>query len=128
MRKILEYSKIPNDRRTEWLSSAKDSITCLKESYFGGRIILFASLPCFIVHGVLVDQQKLSPRRSRRSGQSLLSRRELNGRWNMCPAAASLTAMYLAAPLSSPGSKTLTDAEQLVFHRVFEGVPSKGAY
>jgi len=124
---ILDYSSIPEGGRSDWLSNAVHSVVYLKESYHNDRIILYASLPCFFIHAVLVKAEKLNP-----VDQKDLARAHLDSasQWTIehATGGGQPDRIYLAGPLSSPGCRTLVDAEQLVFRRRLEGVSSKGTY
>jgi hypothetical protein len=124
---LLKYARPPADDKSGWLSSAVDSVDFLKKVYRGNRVILYASVDAFYVHAVLVDAAKVSPADH---DDMLRAYLDASSGWRLEheSGGGQPDRMYLAGPMSSPGCKTLVDAEQLVFRRRLDGVQSARAY
>lgn len=127
MKDLLTYARAPEQDKATWLSSALDSVDFLKRVYSGNRVILYASVDSFFVHAVLVDATKVSPADHE---DMLRAYHNSTSQWRLehVSGGGEPDRMYLAGPMSSPGCKTLVDAEQLVFRRQMEGVKSRPAY
>jgi hypothetical protein len=127
MDKLLSLSKVPTADSEMWLISAEASVEFLKENAKTDEIVLYASLPHVLIHGVLAPLDRLQP-----PDQDDLLRAQVfpDDSWAVQHASGGgeEDRVYLNPPLSTPGCKTLVGGEKLVFRRTFHEVPSKATY
>jgi hypothetical protein len=119
--KLKAISDVPVEKRAEWLSSAECAIEFLKENALSDHVVLYASLPHVLIHGVLAplavfdppDQEDLE-HMSIDVGDSWVIQRSYGG--------GEGHRVYLEPPLSFPGCKSLVGGEKLIFKRHFDGM------
>jgi len=61
MKALDRISKLPDIDAAEWLSSAESSIEFLKQKVESDRVVLYASMPCVLIHSVLAPLKHLNP-------------------------------------------------------------------
>ena len=118
LRALESISRIPEADAGEWLSSAEKSIEFLKLNVQSDRLVLFASMPCVLIHVVLAPLRNLDP-----PDQEDLTRDFVapDAAWAIEHAwgGGEPARVYLSPPLA--GRKTLKDGEKLYFSRSFAG-------
>jgi hypothetical protein len=124
--KLSELSNIPVEKRAEWLGSAESATKFLKENALSDYVVLYASLPHVLIHGVLAPLPALDPadqddleRMHVDAGESWVIQRSYGG--------GEGHRVYLEPPLSYPGCKSLAGGEKLVYKRYFEGMKNYNA-
>jgi hypothetical protein len=117
-RALESISRIPEADAGEWLSSAEKSIEFLKQNVQSDRLVLFASMPCVLIHVVLAPLRNLDP-----PDQEDLTRDFVapDAAWAIEHSwgGGEPARVYLSPPLA--GRKTLKDGEKLYFSRSFAG-------
>ncbi len=108
-----------------WIEQA-DVVSYLNNSEGADDWIIYASLGCSFLHGVLVPNRLLEPLPVddllRWSGNPYMSS------WGVSFGFGKGARATLSPPLSSFGSKAISQGEQLVFAREFDGVPERSNY
>lgn len=115
MRHLLEISVLPETNQGEWLSSAEGAVEFLKDNAKSERIVLYASLSCTLIHGVLAPLEKLDrPDRAELTHDFM----RIDGTWMIEHASGGgePDRVYLVSPMNSQG-ETLRDGEKLIFIR-----------
>lgn len=115
MRRLLEISVLPETNQGEWLSSAESAVDFLKENAQSDRIVLFASLSCTLIHGVLAPLANLeSPDQAELSRDFI----QLDNSWMIehVSGGGEPDRVYLANPMDRQGV-TLKGGEKLIFMR-----------
>lgn len=104
-----------------WLVAAEDSVDFLKRNATEDVIVIYASAPNVLIHGVLSLARKLTPQDT--SDLQHENPPDTYNSWSIAQewSRARGRRMYLAPPLSHCG-KALVGAEKLVFKRRFTGV------
>lgn len=119
LRALTAISKIPETNPGDWLSSAESSIEFLKTNVRSNRLVLFASMPCVLIHAVLAPLKNLDPP----------DQNDLSNDFVMPDAAWAIEhasgggepdRVYLSPPLGRYG-KSLAGGEKLFFKRSFVG-------
>lgn len=110
-------SQMPTTGEAEWLVAAEDSVAFLKESAQSEEVVIYASGPATLIHGVFAplktpaDPEELM-RDFVRTDESWVIQKSYGG--------GEGHRVYLEAPLRS--WKSLAGGEKLVFLRSFDGV------
>ena len=118
LRALEGISQIPKTDPGEWLSSAESSIEFLTKNFQSGRLVLFASMPCVLIHVVLAPLANLNPADQEDLSQDFVAP---DASWAIEHAwgGGEPDRVYLSPPLA--GRKTLKDGEKLYFSRSFAG-------
>ena len=121
--RLKALSDVPEERRADWLSSAEDSVEFLKSNALSDYVVIYASLPNVLIHGVLAPLAALAPpdqedllRAHVDIGDSWVIQRSYGGDEGH--------RVYLEPPLTYPGCRSLVGGEKLIFRRHFEGMPN----
>jgi hypothetical protein len=61
LRALTAISQIPTTKPQDWLSSAERSVEFLKLNVQSDRLVLFASMPCVLIHAVLAPIKEPEP-------------------------------------------------------------------
>jgi hypothetical protein len=119
LRALKAISQVPATNPGDWLSSAESSIEFLKANVQSDRLVLFASMPCLLIHSVLGPLKNLNPP----------NRDDLTHDFVMPNAAWAIEhswgggqpdQVYLSPPLGRHG-KSLAGGEKLFFNRSLVG-------
>lgn len=120
---ILSLSKEPEqkDAFNTWVHQG-EVIPFLEKEIEDENIIIYASLPHIFIHAVLIPDVKLNDS----TVKDLL-------KWSYNPfstwgIACSSDDAWIERPLAGSGSKTLSEGEQIIFRRSFDGDESKKRY
>jgi hypothetical protein len=118
LRALESISRIPEANAGEWLSSAEKSIEFLKQNVQSDRLVLFASMPCVLIHVVLAPLRNLDPPDQEDLTRDFVAPDEA---WAIehVSGGGEPDRVYLSPPLA--GRKTLKDGEKLYFSRSFAG-------
>lgn len=118
LRALESISRIPKTDAGEWLSSAEKSIDFLKQNMQSDRLVLFASMPCVLIHAVLAPLKNLDPPDQKDLTYDFVAP---DAAWAIEHASGGgePDRVYLSPPLA--GRKTLKDGEKLYFSRSFAG-------
>lgn len=112
-------SQMPVTTEMEWLVSAGDSVAFLKESTQSEEVVVYATGPATLIHGVLAPFKQVTP-----ADQEDLMRAfvQTDESWAIQKSYGGGEGhrVYLEAPLRS--WKSLAGGEKLVFRRSFDGV------
>jgi hypothetical protein len=114
LRALESISRVPET----WLSSAEKSVEFLKRNIQSDQLVLFASMPCVLIHVVLAPLRNLDPPDQEDFTHDFVSPDEA---WAIEHASGGGEPhqVYLSPPLA--GRKTLKDGEKLYFSRSFAG-------
>lgn len=112
-------SQMPATGEAEWLVAAEDSVDFLKESAQSVEVVIYASGPATLIHGVLAPLQQVNPADQEELMRAFVPTEES---WAIQKSFGGGEGhrVYLEAPLRS--LKSLAGGEKLVFHRSFDGV------
>lgn len=112
-------SQMPATGEAEWLVAAEDSVAFLKESAQSVEVVIYASGPATLIHGVLAPLQQVTPADQEELMRAFVPTEES---WAIQKSFGGGEGhrVYLEAPLSS--LKSLAGGEKLVFRRSFDGV------
>lgn len=112
-------SKMPATGQAKWLVTAEDSVTFLKESSLSEEVLIYASAPAALIHGVLAPLKQVTPADQMelmhafiQTDESWIIQKSYGGGQGH--------RVYLEAPLHS--CKSLVGGEKLIFRRSFDGV------
>lgn len=112
-------SQMPATGEAEWLVAAEDSVAFLKESAQSEEVVIYASGPATLIHGVLAPLKQVTPANQEelmhafvQTDESWVIQKSYGG--------GEGHRVYLEAPLRS--WKSLAGGEKLVFRRSFDGV------
>jgi hypothetical protein len=120
-RLIRAIARVPDTGKAEWLAGAEESIAFLKANAQRDEIVLCASAPAVLIHGVLAPAAQVTP----------ADQKDLLGAHLMSTCSWSIQRAWgggeghritLEPPLSHPGCKSMVGGEQIVFRRYFTGV------
>lgn len=104
-----------------WLGAAEDSVAFLKSNATREEMVLYASGPSVLIHGVLAPTSRVSP-----ADPDDLMGDFIDAEASWCIERAygggQGHRIYLEPPLRTHRSKALIDGEKLVFRRRFHGV------
>lgn len=123
LRALAAISEIPEANAGDWLSSAEDSIKFLSANVQSEKLVLFASMPCMLIHAVLGPLKHLNPP----------DQEDLSNDFIMPDAAWAIEhasgggepdRVYLSPPLGRHG-KSLAGGEKLFFRRAFSGTEKR---
>jgi hypothetical protein len=119
LRALTGVSKIPEADAGGWLSSAEQSIEFLKQNIQSDRLVLFASMPCAIIHAVLAPLKNLDPPDQADLSVDFI---HLDDAWGIehVSGGGKPDRVYLSPPLARHG-KSLQGGEKLIFRRSFAG-------
>jgi hypothetical protein len=123
MEALGRISKLPDIDAAEWLSSAESSVEFLKQNVESDRTVLYASMPCVLIHVVLGPLEHLDPPNERELSRDFIA---LDDSWVIehVSGGGEPDRVYLAPPMDGRG-KTLQHGEKLVFRRSFAGSPER---
>ena len=123
MEALVRISKLPQTEAAEWLSSAESSLKFLKENVRSDRLVLYASMPCVLIHAVLAPLEHLDPPNQEELSRDLIA---LDDSWVIehVSGGGEPDRVYLAPPMHGRG-KALQQGEKLVFKRPFAGSPKR---
>ncbi len=112
-------SQMPATGEAEWLVAAEDSVAFLKESAQSEEVVIYASGPATLIHGVLAPLQQVTPADQEELMRAFVPTDES---WAIQKSFGGGEGhrVYLEAPLRS--LKSLAGGEKLVFRRSFDGV------
>lgn len=104
-----------------WLESAQEGAEFVIKNAGSDQIILFTNLGQALIHSVLAPLEQVDPPDFDDLEHSYIGP---DGHWAIehVWGGGQPDQVYLSAPLSSPGCKSLAGGEQLVFRRSFTGV------
>jgi len=114
-------AQAPVPKHAEWLTRAEDSIAFLRANAERDEVVLYATAPAVLIHGVLAPAAQVTPADQKDLlGAHLMS----NCSWSIQRAwgGGEGHRITLEPPLSHPGCKSLVGGEQIVFRRHFTGV------
>jgi hypothetical protein len=102
-----------------WLTRAESSVGFLKDNVCAERVVIYASLPHVLIHGVLAPLRQLTKPDQKELGHGFV---EPDASWRIEHASGGgrPDRVYLAPPLSED-SGTLKGGEKLVFRRSWPG-------
>lgn len=107
--------------RSTWLGGAEDSVAFLKSNATREEMVLYASGPSVLIHGVLAPTSQVSP-----ADPDDLLRDFIDPEAGWCIervfGGGEEHRIYLVPPLRTHRSKALIGGEKLVFRRKFQGV------
>lgn len=123
MRDLQPIWEPPSDAvaRKTWLGAAEDSVTFLRSNATREEMVLYASGPSVLIHGVLVPTSRVSPADPDELMCDFIDPEES---WciERVYGGGQGHRIYLESPLRTHRSKALIDGEKLVFRRRFHGV------
>lgn len=110
----------PIDKAADWLVGAEDSVTFLKANAQSEEIVIYASGPAVLIHGVLAPAEQVTPADQEdlmhcfvETDESWVIQKSYGG--------GEGHKVYLEPPLRQ-GGKSLSGGEKLIFRRSFHGV------
>ena len=115
IRRLLEISVLPETNQGGWLSSAESAVDFLKENAMSERIVLYASLSCTLIHGVLAPLEKLDQPDQTELMHDFI---RTDDTWAIehVSGGGEPDRVYLASPMDGQG-ETLRGGEKLIFSR-----------
>jgi hypothetical protein len=118
LRDLTGISQIPQENAGQWLSSAEESIEFLKGNVQSDRLVLFASMPCVLIHVVLAPLRNLNPPDEEDLRHDFVAP---DAAWAIehVSGGGKPDRVYLSPPLAR--HKTLKGGEKLYFSRSFAG-------
>lgn len=119
--KLKELSIQPQNDEDRWLGAAIEATRFLVENASASDVLLYASMPCTLIHGVFTPVQHVTPpdiddllRGYVQPDDSWAIQRSWGGGQGH--------RIYLEPPMDSPGCKSLVGSEKIIFRRSFEGM------
>lgn len=113
-------AQAPVDKAARWLVGAEESVEFLKENAQSEEIVIYASGPAILIHGVLAPAKQVTP-----ADQQDLMRGfvQIDESWIIQKSYGGGEGhkVYLERPLRHAG-RSLSGGEKLIFRRSFEGV------
>lgn len=61
MATLMALAQVPADKAANWLVSAEDSVSFLKANAQSEEIVIYASGPAVLIHGVLAPVKQVTP-------------------------------------------------------------------
>lgn len=115
-------SKYPNSGIIDWLVSAEDSVSYLKNNIDSDELVIYACGRCILIHGVLALTSKVTPPNGNDLHHSVFP--DVEDCWTIQTSYGGVEGhrMYLEPPLSSTNSESLIGGEKLIYRRTFNGV------
>ena len=118
-------AQAPADKAASWIVGAEESVEFLKANTQSEEIVIYASGPAILIHGVLAPAQQVTPadqedlmRGFVQTDESWVIQKSYGG--------GEGHRVYLEPPLRHE-SKSLSGGEKLIFRRSFDGVQKGGA-
>ncbi len=120
---LIQISRLPDVDRQSWLENAEASIDFLKSNFCSDELILYASGPHVLIHGVLVPTIAVSPPDHNDLKNAFIP---ADDSWCIQRSFGGDEGhrVYLEPPLSSYGCNSMRGGEKLIFTRAFHGVDS----
>lgn len=115
-------SEIPLDGGSEWLIGAEDSVKFLKVNALNDEIVIYASAPAVLIHGVLAPTDKVTPPDGDDLQHAMFPMVDDSWAIQRVWGGGQGHRMYLEPPFGSSGSKSFNGGEKLIFRRSFDGV------
>lgn len=113
----MSVAPLEKDKFGKWLEF-KDAISFLKENTLQDHIVLYASFSTLFMHTILVPSSLVDPP----DIEDLMHWNcNTSSSWGICYNFSEPPRVYITPPLENSGSKIISQGEQLVFSRYFEG-------
>jgi hypothetical protein len=120
MATLKALAQAPTDKAADWLVGAEDSVAFLNANARSEEIVIYASGPAVLIHGVLAPLKQVTPADQEdlmsgfvQTDESWVIQKSYGG--------GEGHKVYLEPPLRH-GGKSLSGGEKLIFRRSFEGV------
>lgn len=120
MATLKALAQAPADKAANWLGGAEDSVEFLKANAQSEEIVIYASGPAVLIHGVLAPAEQVTPADKEDLMRGFV---QTNESWviEKSYGGGEGHKVSLEPPLTHAG-KSLSAGEKLIFRRSFDGV------